>query len=220
MSWMFLSHELDENTPGYGGGEAFVALEKKQISEGSSSRKQVWKFNNHVGTHVDFPAHFDPNGKDLSEYGPGEFIFERVAFVSAPVGPDHLIMPTDLKMSGDMKLTELLLIKTGFENKRTTKDYVMNGPGLHPDTCRWVRDSMPELRAIGFDFISLTAFQHREAGREAHRVLLTKQGTRDGIWIIEDMKLGALKSAPSQVLVAPLLVKGADGSQVSVFAKM
>ncbi|MES2963072.1 MAG: D-sedoheptulose 7-phosphate isomerase [Bdellovibrionota bacterium] len=216
-----MSHELEESTPAYGNGEGFLVLEKKEMGGQASSRKQIWKFNNHVGTHMDFPAHFDEEGKNLSQYKADDFFFEKVAFVEAPVSADHLILPQDLKLGSESKNAELLLIKTGFEARRKTDGYVLHGPGLHPETCQWLRTTMPNLRAIGFDFISLTAYQHREAGREAHRVLLKKQGAKDGIWIIEDMKLSPMKSSPAHVLVAPLQVnvEGAVMDTTAVWKK-
>ena len=75
------------------------------------------------------------------------------------------------------------------------------------------------MRAIGFDFISLTAYQHREIGREAHRAFLAKYRDKPPIRIIEDMALAALSKAPSEVTVLPLFVRGADGAPVTVLAR-
>ena len=69
--------------------------------------------------------------------------------------------------------TDLLLIKTGFAIFRNSNDplerekYVSQGPGISPEIGNWLR-KFRNVRAIGFDFISLTSYQHREIGRRAH----------------------------------------------------
>jgi arylformamidase len=216
MKWIFLSHELNQKTPSYGGRNGFEILENREINGDSSSRAQTWKFPNHLGTHVDFPAHFLKEGKTLSDYHASGFIFRKVGLMEVKVEDGHLIEPTHLTWPKEMAAMDLLLIKTGFESRRHLPEYVFQGPGLHPDTCSELRKSAPALRGIGFDFISLTSFQHREAGREAHRILLGGQG----MFIVEDMCLGTIDRTPEVVILSPLRVTEADGSPATVFAQV
>jgi arylformamidase len=82
------------------------------------------------------------------------------------------------------------------------------------------------VRAIGIDTISLTAFQNRPLGRQAHLAFLAPEentnptGLKNNIpiLIIEDMKLSGLKKTPQEVWVSPLLIHGADGVPVTVTA--
>lgn len=215
MTWVFLSHELDTKTPAYGGGRGLKVLKSQKISRTHTSRSQRWELGNHLGTHMDFPAHFVPRGKNLSAYSAPAFIFNRVALCEVQVRPSQLILPRHLVWPSRWTRAELLLIKTGFEKFRGSEKYILRGPGLHPDTCNEIRKRAPHLRAIGFDFISLTAFAHREEGREAHRILLGQ----NGLFILEDMSLAHLKRAPKQAVVAPLRVRGTDGAPITVFAK-
>jgi len=73
---------------------------------------------------------------------------------------------------------------------------------------------------MGFDAISLTSFQHRELGREAHRAFLCPHKTHNPILIIEDMHLEKLTHTPASVICGPLMLKDADGVPVTVIAEI
>lgn len=217
--YVFLSHELDEETPGYGGAQCFTKEIASKISDGKSSNSQKWIFSNHCGTHVDLPLHFDDQGKSLSDFSqPQDWIFDHTQVLNIKVGNDFLIQISDLDglIEADC---DFLILKTKFENKRESKEYWNNNPGVHSEVGHYLRKNYPNIKAIGMDFISLTAFQHREEGRKAHRAFLAPFEKHPPIRIIEDMKLSQLSKNPSQVIVCPLQVKMADGTQVTIIAK-
>ena len=128
--------------------------------------------------------------------------------------------------------TDLILVKTGFEKYRddassTPNDsvYIFHNPGWLPEAGIWLRENR-SIRAIGFDFISLTSYHNRPLGRQAHRAFLSAQPdgmdhdwNYDPIMIIEDMKLSELTETPELVIAAPLLFESADGSPATVLAK-
>jgi len=72
---------------------------------------------------------------------------------------------------------------------------------------------------IGFDWISLTGYENRTPGREAHKAFLSstinKIKNMNPVLIIEDMKLSDTPTELMNVLVSPLLYIQADGSPVS-----
>ena len=82
----------------------------------------------------------------------------------------------------------------------------------------YLRRNFPKLRVLGFDFISLTSYTNRPLGREAHKGMLGPLEGTEPILILEDMKLSPLQTAPSRLLIAPLLVDQADGGPVTVIA--
>ena len=55
-----------------------------------------------------------------------------------------------------------MIYKTGFGKFRGKESYWKNNPGFAPEVAEILRDNFPNLRAVGMDFISLTAFQNRE----------------------------------------------------------
>jgi arylformamidase len=219
LSWIFLSHILGEDSPGYGGASAFCKKEAKSIKSGDASNNSIWELSNHMGTHVDAPYHFDDAGLKVSDYSTEEWIFDRVYIHEGEYRQGQLIGPDgwEQKIPDDC---ELLLIRTGFEAHRAEKIYWEANPGLSPDLAAWLRSNRPQIRALGIDTISITSYQHREVGREAHRAFLGRNRPGNPILLIEDMKLGELSRNPKKVIVAPLLIKDADGSPVTVFAEI
>jgi len=213
-----LSHPLSQDTPGYGGNlNAFLKEKRSSIADGDSSNSETWKLANHHGTHVDCPYHFCESGKTVTDYRPEEWVFTNPFLLRVKAQPNELLGLAEVRESIPLE-SDCLIIKTGFEKLRRQIDYWKHNPGLTPELGEWLRTHRPQLQIVGFDFISLTAFQHRELGREAHRTWLCPKQGLGNIRIVEDMKLSELSTNPKRVLVSPLLVEDGDGSPVTVWA--
>ena len=160
MSYEYLSYALSENTPGYAGRSDFSFECTKSMSKGDSCNQQEWKLSNHVGTHVDAPSHFSAKGKSVDEFGPDFWIANNPFMLDIPATPGELI---DLNFySKDIpKDCDFLIIKTNFEKYRSENKYWEENPGISPASGSFLRMNFAQLKFIGFDFISLTSFQHR-----------------------------------------------------------
>lgn len=210
----FLSHFLSDSTPCYGGQKNIHIHLESSTKCDITCNSQKWSFDNHVGTHIDLPKHFDSNGKTLNSYHPDEWIFHSPYLLELPTNTGEIISSVE-KFKEVPLNTDFLIIRTGFEKLRQDKVYWENNPGFDPSVAKWLRTHRPKIRAIGFDFISLTAYQHRPLGRLAHQAFLQVQ---PAICIVEDMKLADLSKSPEKLIIAPLLVDQADGGPVTVFA--
>lgn len=217
-NWIYLSHPLSDDAPGYGGQKIFSSQPDKEIRKGDSCNTSIWKLSNHSGTHIDFPRHFFDRGNTMGDYKAGFFIFERV-FVAdiSVVEPGMIIGSDDLNLANAPNGIELLFIKTGFGKYRGQPVYWQKNPGFHPDLAEYLRKAFPKLRAIGFDSISLSSFASRDLGREAHKAFLDHDHP---ILPIEDMDLGRIDKNHkiNRVIVAPMHVAGADGAPCTVMA--
>ncbi len=217
MSWVFLSHFYNEDTPGFGGAKRFFKKAVKEICRGDSSNSFEFSSFNHHGTHIDLPLHFLENGKNLNSYSPEDFIFDQVSVLSlADTKPSQLLGP-EILLPTINDATDFLIIKTNWGRHRSEKLYWEENPGLKPELAEVLRARLPQLRAVGFDFISLTAFQHRDIGREAHRQFL---GGPSPLLLVEDMNLSPLTREVDQMIVSPFLIDGADGTPVTVLARV
>jgi kynurenine formamidase len=214
--YIFLSHELSEKTPGYGGKKGLVIETVSRIKDGRSANQSLWHLSNHLGTHIDAPYHFDNRGRTLCCFTANEFIFKRVSLVDIRVQPGELILPGAWSKNIRPK-TDLLLLRTGFEEKRNKKEYWSKNPGLSLELAVWLRKFCPFIKAVGMDFISATSFLHREEGKIAHRAFL-----KDGkpILLIEDMSLENINNTLKKVIVSPLRVKRSDGSPVTILGEV
>lgn len=217
---IFLSHDLNSETPTYGNTGIFENEIVRSIEAGDTCNNRRLTFDAHLGTHVDTPLHFDDRGRSITDFDSDYWVSNQVALIDVSVDPNHLILGMDELRELLMYLppeTDFLLLRTGYESVRGTDKYVLRGPGLGPDVGIWLR-THTEVRFIGFDFISLTSYTNRLLGRTAHLAFLGTNGPGQPILIVEDMHLLHLDRAPDCIIVAPLRVRGIDGAPVTVFA--
>lgn len=217
-NWIYLSHVLGIDTPGYGGRPQFSEKKTKQMSHGDSCNQSEWTFSNHVGTHMDAPFHFSEEGKKIQDYAASSWVFEHPHLSILSVTAGQLIEVADWCEAIPVA-TDFLLLKTEFEAKRSHEDYWAHNPGLSPELGNWLRANRPNVRAIGFDFISATSYDHRSIGKEAHRAFLHGDQT-EPVLIVEDMHLAELNSSPKSIVLLPLRVQDADGAPVTVIAQL
>ncbi len=205
----FLSYFLNENTPAYGGEKGIIKIEPlRQISMGHTSNNSKFTFPSHIGTHIDFPYHFDNNGKKCDDYPPSFWIFNNVGFISCQV--DQILQSIELIPSN----IELLILKTGFGKNRDKNIYWSNQPIISSELAKIFRLKFPNLRVFGFDLISLTSKIDRDEGKKAHEKFLIE----NHILILEDMNLKDLNDTPKRVIISPFMVEGADGTPCTVIS--
>jgi len=209
MKTLFLSHFINKNTPVYGGVEnAFISETISSINEGDTSNSSKFIFNNHIGTHIDFPFHFSNSGAKSNDYNSNFWIFNKVGFINTSINnfeDDIKDLPIDI---------EILLLKTNFGINRGTDKYIFDQPVIPSNWAFLLRSKFPKLRAFGFDLISLTSKKDRIEGKKAHIEFLIE----NNILIIEDMDLSKITETPSKLIVAPLLIESSDGVPCTIIS--
>ncbi|HRN41202.1 MAG TPA: cyclase family protein [Vicingus sp.] len=217
---IFLSYQLNDKAFGYANGNRFNLKKVRSICCGDTSNNSSFEMPTHFGTHIDYPYHFDEKGKNSSDYLAQDFVFSKIACISIEetIIDDYLIKNNHLNLSKIPSETELLFIKTGFCYKRLLPEYWEFGYGFHPETAAFLKQKLPNLKAVAFDLISLNSYQHRELGRIAHKEFLSTQN----ILIIEEVNLQEIteKTIFNEVIIAPLLLEKADGAPVTIIAKI
>jgi arylformamidase len=216
---IFLSHEIGTDTPQYGGADDLRIQQGNSIKKGDSANTTILSLTSHVGTHVDVPYHFFSDGQTLTNIPATFWVFRSVQCIDVQCGKDQLIYPSDIENISIRKDTELLLIRTGFEHFRSEAKYWQSNPGLSTDLARLIRKEHNSVRAIGVDFISITARAHRGEGRKAHREFLNQKNHSDIVILIEDMSLKNVTDKVSRVTVLPLMIVGGDGAPCTVIAE-
>ena len=210
---IWLSHVLSQETPLYGGDVGIDFSLRRSLAKGDSCNAGHVSFGLHSGSHVDAPNHFIATGKTVDSYVAADWIFSSVALIDVDAQAGQLLGVADLPISKIDTGIELLLLRTGFEKYRNNEKYGKKNPGLQPELADYLRRYFVKLRAIGFDFISLSSFQHREIGRIAHQSFLGKD-----ILIFEDLALQHIRNDLARVIALPLRIQGADGAPCSIIA--
>jgi len=169
---------------------------------------------------MDFPYHFDNEGEYGENYPASFFVFNKVQVVNLDVSDKRgfLFDKDSFSEFTFDKDTELLLINSKFGSNRSDDCYWKSGPGFQPEVASYLKELMPNLRVVGFDFISITSYEHRALGKVAHKAFLKEEK----LLVIEDMKLDILNESDkvSSVVVAPLRYKLSDGCPVTVIASI
>jgi len=204
--------------PLYGGRtENFQMAQQGDLNRGDSANSLRLSLSNHVGTHLDCPAHVHQGGRTLDDYPAEFFVFNRPALLEIPLSVGRYITADDLALNRPAHGADLILIRTGFPYG--VADYWRDNPGLDPSAAEFLKNLTPPPRAIGIDFISVNRWPDRNPGRAAHKILLAEPE----ILIIEDMDLSplvGLYGRLKRVIVAPMRVAGADGAPVTVLGEL
>ena len=209
MKPIYLSYFLAESTPVYGGEEGIIHFDRiRAINNGDTSNNLRLTMPNHIGTHIDFPYHFDDLGKKCEDYAPSFWIFNKIGIIDCTIEK----LPVEIKkLPEDI---ELLILKTGFGKLRDKREYWESQPVIPSDYASLLRNQFPNLKIFGFDMISLTSQLDKVEGKKAHLNFLIKEN----ILILEDMHLASLNSVPKTIMIAPLLIKGSDGVPCTIIA--
>jgi kynurenine formamidase len=209
MDPVYLSYFLEESTPIYGGQNGAFKIETtNSIYLGDTSNNLKFIFPNHIGTHIDFPHHFSNNGKKCSDYPASFWVFNKVEVLFCNIDE------VENKIDGLRSDIELLILKTGFGEKRNEIEYWSAQPIIPAYFARLFKSKFPSLRVFGFDLISLTSKLDRIEGKKAHTQFLID----NNILILEDMNLEFLFTAPETIIISPLQVSEADGVPCTVIA--
>lgn len=214
---IYLSYPLNINTPAYGNECGMLELvPHKLIRRGDSSNSWMFRMHNHLGTHVDAPAHFFDSGPGIADFAADTWHFNHVQLVEIHAKPDQIIDIMDL--AGDIQdNTDLLLLRSGWGTLRGQEEYWRFNPGIAPALGSWIREHRPLVRALGMDWLSVSSFAHRDLGRAAHRILLDPSAPGHPVLLIEDMDLAAIETRLLEVWVAPIIINGIDSAPCTVF---
>ncbi|WP_249960625.1 cyclase family protein [Histophilus somni] len=222
MNYQLLSYPLDVKDPGFPNEPTLTYDICASTAQGDVYNSAMIHLFNHFGTHFDAPKHFNPHGLSITELPLMYFIYEKPLLIDLPKPVGSLIEPEDLSpFLTHIKQADCLLIRTGLEHLRSEnpQQYAENGVAVSIQAAKFLIDYASNLKAIGFDFISLASPANPDHGIEAHQVMLGMYKEKF-ICIIEDMKLSKLnKKTLKRVLAMPLLVKGIDSAQVTVLAE-
>lgn len=208
----YLSHTLYKKIPVYGKKEASIGIiKKKSIKKGDVCNTFRFSMENHWGTHIDAPAHFFDKANKTSDYPAKAWIFDRPCVIELSLTMKKIITVPDL-ITKIRRTHNIVLLKTGFGSMRGSKIYSCDGPKVSPAVGLWFRKERPNVRALGFDFISLGSFQDRALAREAHRAFLDPQSFGKPVLIIEDMNLNCNLRCLKMVVALPFLLDSLDSA--------
>jgi kynurenine formamidase len=217
-----LSYHLSESTPFPKGLPGPTLKRLYALANGDACNSFYLTTNNHAGTHVDGPCHFNPEGRSITDYELSELVFTKSSVLDIQVSKDELILPKHLeRASACRRDCDLLLIRSGFGKYRSDADtYIEHNPGFSAAAADFLMRQFDGLRAIGMDFASVAATSHMDEGCEAHRVFLgCGSFSARPVLLIEDVRLPDLMPTLHKIYLIPWFFEGLDSAPCTLFAE-
>ncbi len=168
------------------------------------------RFVTSIGTYLDSPYHFDPNGADISQLDLSQLVLPGLALdlrhQAAPDAP----LPADA-LDGLEVEGKALLLCTGWSDHWGEEAYYH-----HPFVPREMAERLQAMRPalVGIDTLVIDSTQ--DPTRPAHTLLLPA-----GILIVENLtRLSGLVGSTFTFVAAPVKVAGAAAFPVRAFAML
>ena len=220
-----LTYTLGEDFPAYAPGEEAVRQPGTTI-EVNGYYQQRWNIYEHIGTHVDAPAHFNPNGRYASELTPDELMVPAVVVDiarRAATDPDTVITVADVRdherRHGRIENGSAVLMYSGWGSKVTNPDAyrgtdangVLHFPGFSAEACEWLIRRR-RIRALGVDTLSIDP--GNSASFDTHKIL--NGAERYGIENLA--RLRRLPARGARIVVGVIPFKQGSGGPAKVVA--
>lgn len=190
-------------------GDPSVSVESHAEFDSDGYRVSRLELGTHTGTHVDAPAHTEPDGATLDGFSVEDLRVTARLLDCRDVGADGIVAPGVIPSDLDSRV-DCLVFRTGWEDEWGT-DRMVDHPALAPETGRACAER-------GFAVATDTLSPDPTGGDEVpvHNAVLGA-----GTFIVENLcGLDVLPAdRPFELFVMPLRVD-ADGAPARVVAEV
>jgi len=164
----------------------------------------------HVGTHIDAPLHFVPDGATIDETPVEEFAGEGVVVDVSRNEPTEITVEEFEDAPGEVREGDIVLVYTGWCHRYGDDDYDPH-PWLSDDLAAWLVER--DVRLVGLDVITPDyPNAYREEGWSeypVHHTLL-----ENDVLIAEHLGgLDAVAGERLEIYAFPMKVRNGDGAQ-------
>lgn len=215
-----LTYDLEEDIPTWGGSCGFSYVNKKDHAE-HGLRAQSIRMHGGIGTHIDAPLHFVPDGQDVSSIPIQDLMAPTyIIDVRPKVHPDYQITVDDVKAfekhHGPISQGGFVIGQTGWGQYWKTDKFrnadsegVMHFPTFSSEAAEYLMEK--RVLGIGIDTLSPDP---DGSDFPVHKIILV-----EGKYIVENLKLpNNLPSVGLQVMIFPLKGKGLAEAPVRCIA--
>lgn len=147
MTLLDLTRPIEDGMQTYPGDPAVSVTPASKMAD-DGARVSALSLGSHAGTHVDAPAHTQPDGATLGAFDLSAFRFDARLVDATGLGDRDAIPPALLPdRVGD---ADCLVFHTGWDDHWGTARY-LDHPHLAPETARWCAE---KGLAVGVDTLS------------------------------------------------------------------
>lgn len=208
MNVIDLTHNIENGMMIYP-GDPEISITEGLTHERDYCHVDRLQLNTHVGTHIDAPLHFLPEGRPITAFPADAFLKRGVAIDLTFKKPQERITAQDLRFARIEHGCAVVLV-TGWYRSFGTKDYLKH-PYLSKDAAEYLVKQGVSIVAVDF----LNVDQTFGKAWDAHTVLL-----RNETLIVENLNNTLLLDFDKSYLFSflPLKILGTDGSPVRAVA--
>ncbi|MBS3779751.1 MAG: cyclase family protein [Desulfovermiculus sp.] len=201
--WIDLTHPVYDHMPVWPGDRPVQVEDVMTVPKDGCSVQRI-VMGNHVGTHVDAPAHFVANGQTVDTL-PLQALTGPARLISVPRKERQVIAREDLEAPLAMwQGCKRLILHTGWDIRFTSFSFYQEFPVLTFEAAEYLAGL--GLYLLGMDTPSPSPID--DPGQRIHKVLLGA-----GTVLVESMaNLSALSPGEIDVCVLPLPLGKASGS--------
>jgi arylformamidase len=201
-----ISVDLRRDMPVWPGSVAFKDGQTQTFANGDDVFVSRIEMDVHVGTHVESPLHFIPDGATLDSVPLSTFV--GPAFVADLLAAEPAVGAEELEAAAIPEGTSSLLLRTENSALWASGDQFRNDyVALTADGARWVVER--GIRLVGIDYLSIAPYGESVP---THRTLLEA-----GIVILEGTDLRGVDPGEYELVCAPLRIVDADGAPARAF---
>ncbi|HWP26447.1 MAG TPA: cyclase family protein [Xanthobacteraceae bacterium] len=220
-----LTHTMSREFPTYF-GEPGIEMEKKFDFKKDGFNLNLWKLNEHAGTHMDAPIHFTENGATVDRLAPEALVVPLVVInvaARAEENMDYLLSREDLRdwerKHGRLPPNCCVAMYSGWARhvdspeKYTGKDAngVLHFPGFSPLAAEWL---IKERKVAGIAVDTLSLDNGPSKDFQTHKLWLST-----GRWGLENVaNLDKVPAAGATLVVGLAKVKDATGGPTRLLA--
>ncbi len=162
--------------------------------------------SNHLGTHIDFPAHVMRGGKTSSDYSHDDLQGDGLII---EVPSEHRSINLNFLKEYSFFQNDIIFFKTNNSNLSKTGNFSDHAVYIEPEAAEFLVES--KVKIVGIDYLSVDQYSAIEL--PVHHILLS-----NNILIIENLDLKNTTQGRYQFLIIPSFkIAGMDGLQVRVF---
>ncbi len=230
ISVIDLTHELDGESPYWPEGKAQTPFHAEVVATfpkyGYFAR--AISLPEHFGTHMDAPAHFDPDGSTVDQILPRELLVPAVVVdvrQQVKADQDYRVSVADLQRWEHAHRAwpagAAVFIFTGWSSRWPSQEKYMNQdaqgvlhfPGLSVEAAKYLVEHAHPV-AIGIDTGSIDYGPSKNF--EAHHVTM-----KAGLYHLENLaNLDRLPARGAYIIALPMKLRGGSGSPTRVVALM
>jgi arylformamidase len=211
-----LSHDIWPGQEEYG-----LELESRFVDEIYPSykrRSDIWyilqtvRMSSHIGTHIEFPRHFDEHGVDAASFPLERLIGPACVLDFRHKADDEAITLGDVQAhSHRIEKGDIVFLQTGrFINHN--KPAAHGRPYLAPEATRWLVEEK-DVPVLGID---ATGIEVKGTDHHPNHTILLKEHSRALIEAIGD--LDQLRQQRFWVWILPLKMHGLDSCPIRLLA--